>query len=151
MLSMCWGVSAPPFCFLPLPFIVVSSFLNGVPWVGTCPISPSLQLLGVAVKAEKHGYVRHKALNAVMAAFPLTFPFSSLSFFALVLLLFRGMIWSIITSGGLPPLSSATSMPRRVLPMAEEWFFLGLGPWFNVDVDMDFFGLLPPTIKFYIN
>jgi len=44
--------------------------MNGVPRVGTCPISLSLQLLGVVVKAEKH-YVRHKALNAIMAAFPL--------------------------------------------------------------------------------
>ena len=77
---------------------------------------------------------------------PLTFPFSPLSFSALVLLLFRGMIWSVITSDGLPPLSSATSMPRRVLPMAEEGFFPGLGPWPNVDVDMDLFGLLPPII-----
>jgi len=37
-------------------------------------------------------------------------------------------------------------MLRRVLPMVEEGFFLGLDPWPNVDVDMDFFGLLPPTI-----
>ena len=51
-------------------FIVVSFFLNGVPRVGTCPISPSLQLLGVVVRTEKHGCVKHKALNAIMAAFP---------------------------------------------------------------------------------
>ena len=52
-------------------FIVVSFLLNGVPRVGTCPISPSLQLLGVVVGTEKYGRVRHKALNAVIAAFPL--------------------------------------------------------------------------------
>ena len=51
-------------------FIVVSFPLKGVPRVGTCPINPSLQLLGVVVKIEKHGCVRHKTLNAVMAAFP---------------------------------------------------------------------------------
>ena len=67
----CYGGSQPrpSVSFLPL-FIVVLLFLNGVSWVGTCPISPSLQLLEVVVKAEKYGYVRHKALNAVMAAFP---------------------------------------------------------------------------------
>ena len=52
-------------------FIVVSFLLNGVSRVGTCPISPSLQLLGVVVGTEKYGRVRHKALNAVMATFPL--------------------------------------------------------------------------------
>ena len=45
--------------------------LNGVPRVGTCPISPSLQLLGVVVRTEKYGHVRHKALNAIMTVFPL--------------------------------------------------------------------------------
>ena len=73
-------------------FIVVSFLLNGVLRIGTCLISPPLQLLGVVVKAKKHGYVRHKALNEIMELFPLTFPFSLLSFFALVLFLFRGMI-----------------------------------------------------------
>ena len=52
-------------------FIVVSFPLKWVLKVGTCPISPSLQLLGVVVKIEKHGCIRHKALNAIMAAFPL--------------------------------------------------------------------------------
>ena len=45
-------------------FIVVSFLLNGVLRVGTCPISPSFQLLGVVVKAEEYGCVRHKARNA---------------------------------------------------------------------------------------
>ena len=52
-------------------FMVVSFPLNGVPRVGTCPISPFLQLLGVVVRTEKYGRVKHKALNAIMAAFPL--------------------------------------------------------------------------------
>ena len=47
---------------------------------GTCPISPPLQLLGVVVKVEKHGYVRYKVLNAIMAAFPL-----DISIFSVVL------------------------------------------------------------------
>ena len=51
---------------------------------GTCPISPPLQLLGVVVKIEKHGYVRHKALNVVMAAFP-----SNISIFSVVPLCFN--------------------------------------------------------------
>ena len=52
-------------------FIVVFFLLNGAPRVGTCPISPSLQLLGVVVRTEKYGRVRRMALNAIMTAFPL--------------------------------------------------------------------------------
>ena len=52
-------------------FIVVFFLLNEVPRAGTCPISPSLQLLGVVVKTEKYDCVRHKALNVIMVAFPL--------------------------------------------------------------------------------
>ena len=48
--------------------------------MGTCPISPPLQLLGVVVEVEKYGYVRHKALNEIMAAFP-----SDISIFSVVL------------------------------------------------------------------
>ena len=65
------GGKDPPFCFFLSPFIVISFFLNRVPRVGTCPISLSLQLLGVVVRTEKYGFARHKALNAVVAAFPL--------------------------------------------------------------------------------
>ena len=32
---------------------------------------PPLQLLGVVVRTEEYGRVRHRALNAIMAAFPL--------------------------------------------------------------------------------
>ena len=58
-------------CFSLLPFIVVSSFFNRIPRVGTCPISFSLQLLGVDVGTEKYGFVRHEALNTIVTAFPL--------------------------------------------------------------------------------
>ena len=78
-----WGVSAPLSVSLHSLFIVVSFLLSGVPRVGTCPISLSLQLLGVVVKAEKHDYVRYKALNAIIAAFP-----SYISIFSVVLFYF---------------------------------------------------------------
>ena len=77
------GVSAPFSVSLHSLFIVVSFFLNGVPRVGTCPISHSIQLLEVVVKAKKHGYVKHKALNAIMAAFP-----SDISIFSVVIFCF---------------------------------------------------------------
>ena len=79
---VCWG-SPRPFLSVSLYslFIVVFFLLNGVPRVGTCPISLSLQLLGVVVRTEKYGHVRHKALNAIMAALPLdTFVFSVILF-----------------------------------------------------------------------
>ena len=64
------GLRPPPLSVsLYSLFTVISFPLKGVPRVGTCPISHSLQLLGVVVKTEKHGYVRHKALNAVMSVF----------------------------------------------------------------------------------
>ena len=69
---VCWGGLHPaPSVSLYSFFIVVSFLLNGVPGVGVCPISPSLQLLGVVVRTEKYGRVRHKTLNAIMTAFPL--------------------------------------------------------------------------------
>ena len=78
------GVSAPPlFCLPPTSFIVFSFLLNLVSSADTCPISPFLQLLRVVVKAEKYGYVRYKALNAIMAAFP-----SNISIFSIVLFCF---------------------------------------------------------------
>ena len=64
---VCWG--SPPLLFLFTPlFIVVFLLLTRVSRVGTCPISPYLQLLGVVVRTEKYGYVRHRALNAIKAA-----------------------------------------------------------------------------------
>ena len=72
-------------------FIVVSFLLNGAPRIGTCPISPSFQLLGVVVRIEKYGCVRQKVLNAVMAAFPL-----DTSVFSVVLLCFSAFpaLWN---------------------------------------------------------
>ena len=35
-------------------------------------------------------------------------------------------------------------MPRRILPMAEEGLFLGLGPWPNVGIDMGLLVFYPP-------
>ena len=77
-----WGSRPRPSVSLHSLFIVVSFLLNGVPRVGTCPISPPLQLLGVVVKAEKHVYVKHKALNEIMTTFP-----SDISIFSVVLFL----------------------------------------------------------------
>ena len=51
-------------------FIVIFFLLNGVPRVGTCLISHSFQLLGVVVRTERYGRVRHKAPNVIMTAFP---------------------------------------------------------------------------------
>ena len=69
----CVGGSLPPNFFVSLYslFIVIFFLLNGIPRVGICLISPSFQLLGVVVRTEKYGRVRHKALNAIMTAFPL--------------------------------------------------------------------------------
>ena len=67
----CWGVPPPPLSVsLYSIFIVISFLLNGAPRVGTCPISPSFQLLGVVVRTERYGCVRHKTLNVIIAAFP---------------------------------------------------------------------------------
>ena len=70
MLLVCWWSTPLLFLFTPL-FIAIFFLLTGVSRVGICPISPYLQLLGVVVRTEKYGRVRHKALNAIMAALPL--------------------------------------------------------------------------------
>ena len=136
------GALSGPFCVLGglhltlsvslySPFIVVFFLLNGVPRVGTCPISPSLQLLGVVVRIEKYGRVRYKALNAIIAAFPLnTF---------VVLFCFSNFPapwddrechyrWQVTSS------ILDYTMPRRALPVTEEGLFLpateeGFFPW----------------------
>ena len=107
------GLSPLLFLFTPL-FIVIFFLLTGVPRIGTCPIRPYLQLLGVVVRTEKYGCVRHKALNVINAAFPQTLPFYLLSFSTFVLSLPYGTIWSLATGGMLPLLPSAISMPRRI-------------------------------------
>ena len=70
---MCWGVFAPSPLFVSLYFLFLVDFflLNGVPRVGTCPICPSIQLLGVVVRTGKYGHVRHKVINAIMTVFSL--------------------------------------------------------------------------------
>ena len=95
---------SPPRLFVSLfpLFIVVSFFLNGVPKVGTCPINLSLQLLGVVVRTEKYGFIKHKALNAIVTAFPLDVSVFSIIFSALVLFLLCETIWSVATGGLLP-------------------------------------------------
>ena len=96
------GGEAPFSVSLYLLFIVVSFLLNGVPTVGTCPISLSLQLLEVVVRSEKYGSVKHKALNAIMAAFSLDIFVFSVIFSALVLFLPCETIWSVATGSLLP-------------------------------------------------
>ena len=103
------GSLSPLFVFTPL-FIVVFLLLNRVPRVGTCPISPYLQLLGVVVRIKKYGCVRHKTLNAIKAAFPQTLPFYPLSFSTFVLSLPYGTIWSLATDGLLSLLPLAISI-----------------------------------------
>ena len=152
------GLRPPPSVSLYSFFIVVSFLLNGVPGVGDCSISPSLQLLGVVIRTEKYGRVRHMALNAIITASPLDTSVSSVVLFcfsafpALVLFLLCGSIWNVTTNGRLPLLSSAISMPRRILPMAkeglflpmtEERFFLGMGPWPSVDIDVSLLVFTP--------
>ena len=106
-------------------FIVVFFLLNGVLRVGICPISPSLQLLRVVVKVEKYGYVKHKALNAIMTAFS-----SDISIFSVVFFCFS--IFSV------PWNDMECHYQWQVAPFvlgyihAEEGFFHGRGevsPW----------------------
>ena len=122
----------PPHCLPSLPFILVFFLPIQIHSADTCPISPSPKLLRVVVKAEKHGSVRYKAPNAIMAAFPWIFLFFPLSFSVLVLFLFHGMTQTATLSDRLFPLSSTTLGRGGVLPMVEEGFSLGLGPWPNV-------------------
>ena len=142
-----WDGGSQPRLSVSFPslFIVIFLLLNGVPWVGTCPISPPLQLLGVVVKAEKHGYVRHKALNAVMAAFP-----SNISIFSTVPFCFSTFPvpwndlechyqWQVV-SFILSYIHAEEDSPHRrggVFP-PHGWggVLLGLGPRPNVDIDM---------------
>ena len=134
------------------PFIVVFFLLNGVSRVGTCPISPFLQLLGVVVRTEKYGRVKHKTLNVIMAAFPLnTF---------VVLFCFSTFPapwgdrechyqWQVTSS------IFGYIVPRRALPVAEEGLFLpateeGFFPWAGPLAQYRHrhgpTGLLPPTV-----
>ena len=77
----------------------------------------------MVVKAEKHGYVRYKALNAIMAVFPLNIYILSVvlfnfnSFSVLVPFLFHGVTWSATLSDRPFPLSSAIPDRGGILPM----------------------------------
>ena len=134
------------------PFIVVFFLLNWVPKVSTCLISPSLQLLGVVVSTEKYGRVRHKALNAIMAAFPLNT--------LVVLFCFSTFLapwddrechyrWQVTSS------ILGYTVSRRALPVTKEGLFLpvtdeGFFPWAGPLAQYRHRhgpnGLLPPTI-----
>ena len=111
-------------CFSLLPFIVVSSFLNRIPRVGTCPISFSLQLLGVFVGTEKYGFVRHEALNTIVTTFPLDVFLLSVvfSYFIAFPILWDNMEcchWSHVASFTLSHIR-----PRRILHCRG-----GISPW----------------------
>ena len=129
-------------------FIVIFFLLNGVPRISTCPISPSLQLLGVVVRTEKYGRVRHKALNAIMTTFPL-----DTSVFSVVFFCFSAfpVLWNDMECRYRWYVASFTLgyiHAKEDSPMAEEGFFLGLGPWPNVDINMGILVFYPPQ---YIN
>ena len=106
----CVGIHPPPFVSLYSHFIVVFLLLTEVPRVGTCPIRSYFQLLGVVVRTEKYGCVRHKALNTIKAACPCTLSFYLLSFSTFVLFLPCGTVWSFAIDGLLPFLPSAISI-----------------------------------------
>ena len=140
-----------PLCWPPLlvplysPFIVVFLFLTGVPRVGTCPIRPYLQLLGMVVRTEKYGCVKHKALSKIEVAFPCTHSFYLSSFSTFVLSLPCGTVWSFAINGLLPLLPSALSIRGG--------FFRGRGgvfPWTGPLAQYGYsngpISLFPPTI-----
>ena len=129
-----FGIHPLPFVSLYSHFIVVFLLLTGVPRVGTCPIRPYLQLLGVVVRTKKYGCVRHKALNTIKAAFPYT-----LSCFPCP-----------VERSGVSPLMICYLFYPRLYPseedfsMAEEGFFYGLGPWPSIDIETGLLVFFPP-------
>ena len=113
------GVSAPhPLSIFYSLFIVIFFLLNGVSRTGTCPINPFLQLLGVIIRIEKHGRVRHKALNVIMAVFPLR-----TSVFSLVLFCLSYFSYSVGRCGVSLPVAGCLLYPRPH-PCRE-----GFSPW----------------------
>ena len=133
------------------PFIAVFFLLNGVPRVGICPISHSLQLLGVVVRTEKYGRVRHKELNAIMIAFPLN------TFVVLFCFSTFPVPWDDRECHYRWQVTSSIldyTVPRRALPVAEEGLFLPATeerffPWAGPLAQYRHWrgpaGLLPPT------
>ena len=126
--------------------------MNGVPRISTCPINPSLQLLGVVVRTEEYGRVKHMTLNAIMATFPLN---TLVVFFCFSTFPapwddrechYRWQVTSSILG---------YTVPRKTLPVAEEVLFLlvteeGFFPWAGPLVQYRHWhgpnGLLPPTV-----
>ena len=141
----CVGGSTLPFVSLYSPFIVVFLLLTGVPMIGTCPIRPYLQLLGVVVRAEKYGRVRHRALNTIKAAFPYTLSFYLLSFSTFVLSLPCGAVWSLAPDGLLPLLPSNISIRGGFFHCRG-----GVFPWTEPLAQYRYWngpiGLFPPTV-----
>ena len=125
---VCWGGRIPFSVSLYSLFIFVFFLLNEVPRVGTCPISFSLQLLGVVVRTDKYGSVRHKALNAIVAAFPL-----DVFVFSVVFFCFNTFpaLWNNMGSRSWWSVASFTlsyTSADEDSPMAEEGFSLGRAP-----------------------
>ena len=109
-------------------FIVIFFLLNGVPRVGICPISLSLQLLGVVVRTEKYDSVWHKALNVIVTVFPLDASVFSVVFFCFSVfpVSWNDMecrYWWYVASFTLGYISAEEDSP-----MAEEGFSLGWAP-----------------------
>ena len=134
-------------------FIVVSFLLNGVPRVGTCPISPSFQLLGVVVRTERYGRVRNKAPNVIMAAFPLN-TFIALFCFSTFPAPWDDRechYWWQVTSSilGYTVLRRALPVAEEglFLPATEEGFFLWAGPLVQYRHRHGPNGLLPPIVS----
>ena len=124
------GVSpllAPPLVPLYSPFIVVFLLLTGVPRVGTFPIRPYLQLLGMVVRTEKYRCVRHKALSTIEVAFLCTHSFYLSSFSTFVLFLPCGTVWSFAVDG-LYLFCPRLYPSEEDFSVAKEGFFHGLGP-----------------------
>ena len=76
-------------------------------------------------------------LIAVMTVFPLFFV-------VLVLFLFGKMTRNVITRPSCSLCPRLHLWPRRVLPMAKGWAFLGSGPGPSADINMGFSVLYPP-------
>ena len=106
--------------------------------------------MGVVVRTEKYGRVRHKALNAIMTAFSLntfvvlfcfsTFPAPWLDreYY------YRWQVTSSIL--GYTVLRRALLVVEEglFLPATEEGFFPGLGLWSNIDIDVGLLVFYPP-------
>ena len=146
------GLRPAPSVSLYSLLILVSFLLYGAPKAGTCPISPSLQLLGVVVRTEKYGRVRRKALNTIMKAFPLN-TYVVFSYFSTFPTPWNDgechYRWQVT------PSTLGYTVPRRALLMAEEGLFLptteeGFFPWAGPLAQYSHrhgsTGLLPPTI-----